>query len=200
MKTFLKIFKSENFFALLVLLIGISLSLSPMFYELSRRDEIFSDRQFVLVYNFAPDYNAYLSKIIQGIQGRWSVVEYFTSEAHRGSLLQIFYLSIGKIGSLFSSNPEFSYHLGRILFGAGWIWIGWLFIKFSFVSKFYRKIAFLFFVFGGNLPRLVDDQTGYGFLLLGKKWEQTLVGWSNLDPVRRMTFIPHWNAGHVMGT
>lgn len=195
-----KILTSENIFFCLVLVIGIFLSLFPMFYELFRRNDIFSDRYFVLVYNFAPDYNAYLSKIIQGIQGRWSVVEYFTSEPHQGSLLQIFYLSLGKIGALFSSSPEFSYHLGRIALGIGWVFVGWQFIKFSFTDKFYRKITLLLFVFAGNFPKLVPDQGGYGFEFLGLKWEQTLVGWSNLDPVRRLTFIPHWNAGHVFGT
>ncbi|MBI3384677.1 hypothetical protein HY030_00610 [Candidatus Gottesmanbacteria bacterium] len=196
--TIKKIFTSEIFFLILVIIIGMGASLYPMFYELIHRHNIFPDREFVLVYNFAPDFNAYLSKIIQGIQGKWSVVEYFTSEAHKSSLLQIFYLISGRAGGLFSSNPEFTYHAIRIIFGIGWIITGWFFIKYSFTSKFYRKIALLFFVFGGNFPKLVKDTAGYGFPFLGKKWEPWIVGWSNLDPVKRMTFIPHWNAGHVL--
>ncbi len=189
---------SEMGFVIAVVVIGMFLSLYPMFYELARRNDIFPDRQFVLVYNFAPDYNAYLSKITQGIQGHFLVREYFTSEAHLPSLLQVFYVLLGRIGGLFSPNPEVAYHLGRIGFGLGWILAGWFFIKFTFANKLYRKLAFLLFVFGGNFPKIVPDQAGYGFAFLGQKWEQSMVGWSNLDPVRRMTFIPHWNAGHVM--
>jgi hypothetical protein len=193
-----RIIKSEWAFVFFVVAVGMLASLYPMFYELLRKNSIFPDRYFVLVYNYAPDFNAYLSKIIQGIQGKFLVSEYFTSEPHSPSLLQIFYLWVGRIGGMFSPNPEFSYHLARVVFGLGWMLAGYLFIKFSFASKLYRKLAFLLFVFGGNFPKLVFDQNGYGFLFLGQKWEQSMVGWSNLDPVRRMTFIPHWNAGHLM--
>lgn len=193
-----KFLTSDVFFVVLVCSLALFISFYPSIYEIQNAFRAFPDRYFILVHNFAADYHAYLSKIIQGLQGHWLVREYFTSEAHQGSLLQIFYLLLGQAGRIFSANAEQVYHASRLIFGLGWLLAGWWFIKFSFANKLYRKIAFLIFVFVANWPKIVTSPNGYGFPFLGQKWETTLVGWSNLDIVKRITFVPHWNAGHIL--
>ena len=73
-------------------------SLVPTGYELLRKNDLHPDRQFELVHNYYTDYNFYLSRIRQGIEGNPLVHEKYTSEPHSGSLFQIVYLAMGWVG------------------------------------------------------------------------------------------------------
>src|SRR3989344_5772809 len=75
-------------------------SLAPTFYELSRARDLHTERQFELVHNFPTDYNFYLSRIKQGLDGRWTVVEKYTSEPHNGSFIHEMYLLMGHVGKV----------------------------------------------------------------------------------------------------
>lgn len=194
-----KIIFSERGLAVFIIFLSSAISFWPTIFEYLNRGKIFPDREFELVYGFIWDFHVYLSKMIQGARGGWLVFEKFTTEPHDPSLLQIFYLLLGKIGALSGFSLIFTYHFSRILFGVLWFWGGYLFIKFCFVqSQTLRKLAFLLFVFSGNIPKLVTDQAGYGLMFLGKKWELYLAGWSHMNPVTRPAFVPHWNAGHFL--
>ena len=82
-----------------VLIVGFVLfSLSPTFYELKRSGDLHSDRQFELIHNFPTDYNFYLSRIREGLEGRWTSVERYTSEPHVGSLVHEMYVLMGRVG------------------------------------------------------------------------------------------------------
>ncbi|EKD87426.1 MAG: hypothetical protein ACD_36C00085G0001, partial [uncultured bacterium] len=73
-------------------------SLLPTGYEISRRSNLRPDRSFELVHNFPTDYNFYLSRIRQGIEGRITIIEQYTSEPHKGSFIHAFYLILGRVG------------------------------------------------------------------------------------------------------
>lgn len=73
-------------------------SLSPTFYELGRAGDLHKDRQFELVHNFPTDYNFYLSRIREGLEGRWTSVERYTSEPHEGSFIHEMYVLMGRVG------------------------------------------------------------------------------------------------------
>jgi|GEM_PF-6360430 len=193
-----RIIFSEWGFFFIVLLIATAISIYPTLYEYFRRSKIPPDRSFELVYGFVWDFHVYLSKMLQGAQGGWLVFERYTSEIHNPSLLQIFYLFLGKIGCWFSFSTITSYHIFRVVFGLLWFLAGFLFIKISFPNRpLLRKLAFLLFVFCGNFPKLVNDPNSYGFLFLGQKFELHMSGWTHLFPSDRVTFVPHWNAGHL---
>jgi len=95
-------------------------SLLPTGYEIWHRDRIQSNRTFELVHNFPTDYNFYLSRIRQGIEGRTSVIEEYTSEPHEGSFIHVFYLVLGLIGRWVRVPWDRAgdvYHMARVVFG-----------------------------------------------------------------------------------
>ncbi len=96
------------------------LSFYPTFYELGHRDRLQPNRYFELVHNFPTDYNFYLSRIRQGIEGRTSVIEQYTSEPHKGSYIQVFYLFLGWLGRWTRvpwGRSGDVYHVARFVFG-----------------------------------------------------------------------------------
>lgn len=199
MKRVKEFISSEWGFVFIVIFIALGISIYPTLWEYWNRGNIFPDRVFELIYSYTWDFHAYLSKILQGKEGGLLVYERFTSEPHAPSLLQIFYLMLGKIGGWFSFSGVTSYHVGRVAFGILWAIAGYLLIKFCFPKRLLlRKLSFLLFVFSGNFPKIVSDPNGYGFPFLGQKLEIYLPGWSHLYPSDRITFVPHWNAGHLL--
>ena len=130
------------------------LSFSPTIYEVFSQSQLSSDREFVPEHNYMFDYNFYLSRIRQGQEGRWLVSEKYTSEPHQGSLLQIFYLYIGKIGGVIGLSPPVIYHLSRVLLG-----IILLIIVAYYVQKLFKGIwaiiAYFLVVTAGSFPILL---------------------------------------------
>lgn len=83
-----------------IIILGFVLfSLLPTLYELKRSGDLQPNRQFELVHNFPTDYNFYLSRIRQGLEGRWTSVERYTSEPHDGSLIHELYVLMGRVGA-----------------------------------------------------------------------------------------------------
>ncbi len=95
-------------------------SLLPMFYELSRANDLQPNRYFELVHNFPTDFNFYLSRIRQGLEGHLTVVEKYTSEPHQGSFLHVFYLAMGWVGRWVRvpwHRTSDIYHVARAILG-----------------------------------------------------------------------------------
>jgi len=165
------------------------LSFSPTIYEVFSQSQLSSDREFVPEHNYMFDYNFYLSRIRQGQEGRWLVSEKYTSEPHQGSLLQIFYLYIGKIGGVIGLSPPVIYHLSRVLLG-----IILLIIVAYYVQKLFKGIwaiiAYFLVVTAGSFPILlwINGLPRFG----------TYMGWwSVIDSLQRITFIPHILLGQI---
>ncbi len=169
-------------------------SLAPTLNEFSRRGALRPNRQFELVHNFPTDYNFYLSRIRQGLEGRWTVVERYTSEPHAGSFIHIFYLAFGQAGRLMGLSPDQSwivYHASRTLLGAVLLLlIAWIAQK-SFPSFGWACIAFLLMVTASTWPKLVWFGGGWRF-------GGYMSWWSLMDSLQRITFIPHILAGQAL--
>lgn len=190
MKKLILLFAQEEVFIVVVTVAILGLSLAPLVYEITSLPQIPPDRVFTLDHNFLPDYNTYLSKMRQGAEGGWLVYERMTSEPHKGSLIQTFYLYLGKLGALFGLSVPITYLAARIILGATWFFASYLFIRRTVEKPELRKIAFLFLAFsGGIIVRVLRKEW---------VWELGLVGWSQLDVVKRATFVPHFLAGHIL--
>src|SRR3989344_5964395 len=110
-------FKYKNQLLVALLLLFLFFSFYPTLYEISQSPKLkIKNRDFILEHNYYwPDFNLYLSKVRQGYENRWLAVEKYTSDPHRGSLIQIFYLYMGKIGHTLNVDPNIAYQLGRIV-------------------------------------------------------------------------------------
>ncbi len=186
-------------------------SLAPTFYELSRAGDLHPERSFELVHNFPTDYNFYLSRIREGLEGRWTVVEKYTSEPHAGSFMHEFYLVIGQVGRFVRVPLHRAgdiYHIARIVLGGVLLAVIADLCRRTFgtmktVHPSASLAAFLLAITASSWPKLVaviENQvvpaTAENFL----QWRfgGYMAWWSVMDSLQRITFIPHILAGQAL--
>lgn len=164
-------------------------SFFPSLFEIWESRKIPPERAFVLEHNYMFDYNFYLSRIRQGMEDRWLVVEKYYNQPHQESFFQIFYLLWGKVGGVFSLSPPMIYHMLRLLFG------GILLITIAFYSQsiFSGRVAILAFL-------LVVTSSSWPIPIWfhGLPRFATHMGWwSVIDSLQRITFVPHLLFGQL---
>lgn len=179
-----------------MLVVGFVLfSLMPTFYELKRSGDLHSDRQFELIHNFPTDYNFYLSRIREGLEGRWTSVERYTSEPHAGSLVHEMYVLMGRVGRMVRvpwHRAGDIYHVARVVLAITFLVCIAEFCKRSLgVKGFWGILGFLLAVTASSWPKLVyvDGVARFGGYM---PW------WSVMDSLQRITFIPHLLAGQAL--
>ena len=185
-------------------------SLAPTLYELSRAWELKPERTFELVHNFPTDYNFYLSRIREGLEGRWTVVEKYTSEPHTGGFIHGFYLLLGRIGRMSGvplGRESDVYHVARVVLGVALLVAVAEFCKKIWEDKghmgYWGIIAFLLAVTASSWPKLVavvDTKVVSATLENITHWRLGgyMSWWSVMDSLQRITFIPHILAGQVL--
>lgn len=158
-------------------------SFVPTIYEYSIKDRLPANRYFLLEHNYNFDYNFYLSRIRQGIEGSWLVTEKYYNQPHQGSLFQIVYLYLGKIGSFFGLSVPFIYQLSRFIFG-----LILLLLIAKYGSLFFKgKQLILFFILAvtaSSFPVIMKVGNFYRF-------GNYMGWWSVIDPLSRLTIMPH---------
>lgn len=175
----------------------VTFSFAPSLYEIYHVKDLPGERVFVLEHNYMFDYNFYLSRIRQGQEGRWLVSEKYYNRPHKGSLMQVFYLYLGKIGGLFGLSPPLTYHLSRLLLG-----LMLLLMIGGYTSSFFSgppfgevnwwgMVAFLLIVTSGSWPIPVKLASG------GWRFATYMGWWSAVDSLQRITFIPHVVFGQI---
>ncbi len=190
-----------------VLIVGFVLfSLAPMGYELSRMGDLRPERSFELVHNFPTDYNFYLSRIRQGLEGRWTVIEKYTSEPHDGSFIHELYLLMGALGR--GANVPLHragdiYHVARVVLAVALLVLIAEFCKRSFGNFRASLLAFLLAVTASSWPKLVavvHTQVVAATVENIAQWRfgGYMAWWSVMDSLQRITFIPHLVAGQAL--
>lgn len=172
---------------IILILSFVLFSLSPTFYELKQSEKLTSSRSFELVHNYYTDYNFYLSRIRQGYDGKWFVHEIYTNEPHKGTIIHELYLFLGQ-AARFIPNVSFAipaaYHVARAILGVLFLaLIAWA-VTLVFPSRFWQIIAFLLVVTSAGWPLLSEVSGGWRF-------NNYMPWWTVLEPLQRITFIPH---------
>ena len=167
------------------------LSFIPTFYEYFSRNKIPPERYFVLEHNYNFDYNFYLSRIRQGIEGKRLVTEKYYNKPHNASLFQAVYLYLGKIGGLAGLTPTAIYQLSRFIFGFLLLWTIILFGKLFFKDRNKLLLFFLLTVTAGSWPVLVRAG-GFPRFATYMGW------WSVIDSLQRITIMPHILIGQML--
>lgn len=183
--------KTLIFVALIIFFLGFSFY--PTYFELQKSHSLADSthREFILEHNYYwPDYNLYLSKIRQGMEGRILAIERYTSEPHSGSLIQIFYVALGWLGRLFSLTPNNAYLLARIGLSLGLLCIISKLMMYYFERFVWQALGFVITVVSGSFPYLYSEN---GITKISRYMEW----WSNIDALQRITFIPHILFGQI---
>lgn len=169
----------------------------PSFYELSRAGDVRPDRQFELVHNYYTDYNFYLSRIRQGIEGNILVHEKYTSEPHKGSIFQIVYLAMGWVGDFLTvpwDRPGDIYHVARFVLAFAVLALIAEFCRDTlgkFTSLWWTFAGFLLAVTASTWPTLVRVAGGWRF-------GGYMAWFTVMDSLQRITFLPHLLIGQAM--
>ena len=183
----------EIIFGLLILFF-LAFSFYPTIFEINNANKLTDpNREFVLEHNYYwPDFNLYLSKIRQGWEGSLLAQEKYTSEPHTGSLLQEFYVILGRVGAVLFLDPNMSYQLGRFILSPLLLVIILFLVRAYFHSFVWQVLAFAIVVVSASFPRIFYDSAGA--IQIGRFMEW----WSNIDALQRITFIPHILFGQVV--
>ena len=180
-----KTIPSKNFWIFLSLILSFLFLLAsyiPNLYEASIAkllppDRVMTPAEHIYTY----DYNVYLSKIRQGMEGRWSIVDkYDNNPDQKGVLLQMLYLMSGKIGGLFGFAPGLSFHLLRTVTSVIWV-LTIIFLSFYFLkSPMSGFLAVLLSIFAASWPVFYSYQ-GSTWIGMYMSW------WQAMDVFKRVS-------------
>ncbi len=181
--------KSEYGIVILLCAIALCLNIAVWVGKLAQIDP---GHTYIPIHNSLSDYSFYVSVVRQGVDGSITVFNPFATETHEGSVIHFFYLAIGMVArSIGVSDAHIAYHASRYVLGIIWCIAIYRLITLSIREKWQRILALAFSLFSASFPRVVEVLgapvvTGY------------MTWWSELDPVVRAAFIPHFTMGHIM--
>lgn len=181
--------KSEYGIVILLCAIALCLNIAVWVGKLAQVDP---GHTYIPIHNSLSDYSFYASVVRQGIDGNITVFNRFATETHEGSVIHFLYLAIGMVArSVGVSDAHIAYHAARYVLGIIWCITMYRLITLSIREKWQRLLALSFALFSASFPRMVEVLgspvvTGY------------MTWWSELDPVARAAFIPHFTLGHIM--
>src|SRR3989338_8026656 len=165
----------------------------PNIYEASVVDLMPKDRVMLWgehIYTY--DYNVYLSKMKQGADGRWSIVDkYDNNPNQKGVFLQMLYLLSGKVGGVLRISPPLTFHLLRTILSFLWILtIIYLNVFFLKTPKRYT-IGILLSLLAASFPVFYryQNQWWVGYHMF---W------WTEMDVLKRISYIPHYTLNYII--
>ncbi|OGG08895.1 hypothetical protein A2154_03840 [Candidatus Gottesmanbacteria bacterium RBG_16_43_7] len=184
-----KHFRSETFWTFIIIGTIFTLSAVPWIVKATNTPR---GATFLPVHNSLSDYPFYTSIIAQGLAGQQMVYNRFTTEEQTGSPILGLYLIIGLIARVLGlADVHAVYHLARFILGGIWfmviIWLTRKLLK----SRLERLAALAFIAFSSSWP--VFSRTPAGMAV---SWHMSW--WTELDPMQRAAFLPHYMIGHIM--
>ncbi|KKR32647.1 MAG: hypothetical protein UT63_C0036G0006 [Candidatus Gottesmanbacteria bacterium GW2011_GWC2_39_8] len=178
---------SDLFFFLVIAFAMMGISLYPTIFFVLHSPP---DRVFPFLHNNAADFYYYLTLMNQGANGNWLAFDYYTTETLKPSLIEVFFVYLGKFGSLFHLSMPLTYFFSRLIFGTLFFFFAFYLIG-KILPRGYRKIAFLLTVIAGPVIKTS--------IVNGKVVTSTFLDWwTGIDPVHRASFLPHHLLGNAL--
>jgi hypothetical protein len=182
-------------FVLLLIIVFFFLFLSyvPNIYEAALTDQVPPDRTMIWgehIYTY--DYNVYLSKIRQGQEGRFSIVDKYDNNTNqKGVFLQMLYVLSGKIGALLHLNPVLSFHLLRTILSIGWV------LMIIFLNIYFLKKPTYYF--WGTLISLLASSYPIFYRMENQVWVTYFMNWwTEMDVLKRISYLPHYTLNYII--
>lgn len=167
-------------------------SFIPNVYEAFQTDKLPQNRVMIWgehIYTY--DYNTYLSKIRQGVEGRWTIVDkYNNNPDQKGVFLHMLYLLSGQLARLFKLAPVLTYQLLRVFLSFFWV------LTIVFLNVYFLKKPSLFFVgvlfslFASSFP-VFTTLKGHFWLGMYMDW------WQEMDVLKRISYLPHYLLNYI---
>ncbi len=186
-----KVVKSEILWITLIALTMLALSIAPLLIQWKNTP---NNAYFIPIHNSISDYPYYVSIIREGIDGSLKVYGQYTTEAQSGGYVHLFYLMLGWFGKGVGIHDAHAVYLSaRIFFGILWALVIYLFVRIFTEKKINRIITFLIALTSASFPNFTWVNGG-----VDVQWYMTW--WSELNPIIRFTFLPHYLLGHILLT
>src|SRR3989344_1411030 len=180
---FLKLFKNEYFWVLIITLVALGVSIYPTLYGLRITP---AGTKYSLASNYYPDYYQYVGWMKDGELGNFSTTTRFTAEKFpaKYALPYMIYPILGKIGSMTGLSLFTTYTIARVILGGIRILGIYFLIRLIFPDKKRRIFSLIITVFSVSWLRLslTGNQLKTSFFLSGI---------TNFDIFIRTVFVPH---------
>lgn len=185
--------KKQFILLLVIAFFFLFLSYIPNIYEASLVEKVAPDRTMIWgehIYTY--DYNVYLSKIRQGREGGWNVVDKYDNNTNqKGVFLQMVYLLAGKIGGILQLNTVLSFHLLRTVLSVCWVFL------IIFLNIYFLKKPALYF--WGIIVSLLASSFPIFFSMEGQPWVSYYMNWwTEMDVLKRISYLPHYTLNYII--
>lgn len=176
----------KKYFVFIFAFAFLLVSYIPNIYEASVTNLLPNDRVMIWgehIYTY--DYNVYLSKIRQGQEARWSVIDkYDNNPQQKGVFLQMIYLLSGKLTAPLHLSLTLTFHLLRTV--ASFLWI----YTIIYLSVFFLKKPALYTL--GVIFSLLTTGFPVFYRFENSWWVGSYMSWwQEMDIVKRISFLPH---------
>ncbi len=190
-----KFLSSELGFFIILTTILMSISLAPTVkrYLTTPPDRVFDGLEY-----YSDDYSIYVSNMLQGQNGRWTLLDKHTTEPHQGTIIHDEYLLWGKFAGLFHVDQIKAYHLARLTFGIILLAVIYLLLKEIFsTNKFKRQLAFFLITFSTGFPIFSASPSNNPLSFLGLSVKERLDWITEMDVFYRFVALPHYLLGNI---
>lgn len=145
---------------------------------------------YTYVHNHSEDYFFHLHVMRQGYEGAWTVIPRMTPEEYPARFATPFFLVLGKLGHVLPLGMGELYTLARVLGAIALMIVIYGLISHLFPDSASRIAAFALTLSGTFLPTLSGDIP----VLVRSIWTE-------LDPLMRLSFVPHhlWSKVLMVG-
>lgn len=180
----MKFLHSEKFFAALIAIIVIIFNLFPHAYQRYAINP--ADKIYIGAFPTIFDKPSYLAEIVQGKEGNWLMVNKYTTETQKGTLIYTFYIFLGHAAQFLDLSAETIFFLSRFFFGALLLFTVFYLIHYFVKDSSQRKIAYFFAFFVSGLGWLTGNPTSPDL------WMPDAI------PMVRFSHFPHLMLGNAL--
>lgn len=187
------ILKSEYFFVFLVIFMIMFLNIFPYYYANKVSP---ANLKFTGNFYYIDDYNTYLAKAAQGEEGRWLLINKFTSKESKPRFIYIFYILLGHLSRILKINLENLFFISRIILGITLLVAIYFFIRGIIENMKLRKIIFLIICFSSGFGWLV--LSSFSEMIKGHDLQPIDLMRPEANPIERFTNVPHYLLAHIL--
>lgn len=175
---------SEKIFALVLALIAITFNALPYVYQYRVAPQ---DKVFVGSYPIIYDKPTYLAEMVQGEEGKWKMINMYTTEPQKPVFLYPLYLGLGHAARISHISVENIFLVARFFFGTILLFVVLYFIRYFVPAGNQRKIAYFLALFA----------SGAGWIFRHVQ-SLDLGAIPDAVPMVRFSYFPHFSAAHIL--
>ncbi|MBU4579746.1 hypothetical protein KKB43_01890 [Patescibacteria group bacterium] len=180
----LKFLSSEKFFIISIASLAMLFNLLPYVYQYKIAPP---DKVYIGSYPIIYDKPTYLAEMAQGEEGKWKMINMYTTEPQKPVFLYPLYLALGHIARITQISVENIFLISRFFFGTILLFVVLYFIRYFTPGENQRKIAYFLALFA----------SGVGWIFRHIQ-SLDLGAIPDAAPMVRFSYFPHFSVSHIL--